>query len=379
MICVLNILVGPASGKRIWLKENQIIEVGRMASSDFPIPADSHLSRRHMLIDSTGNLFRVRDVGSSNGTYVNNKKITVQTLHHGDIIRAGTTVFSVSFLEEGENPHKEEGITFGNTLASPPPSEPTGQAVPLGSRTIDFSKKWDIESTLRFTRDEVEALDAEVFAADSSGPAPSHGTVSGSEPQEESGLFMESLRALDSKSPAQEPQNNSEPPSLTGWVKEFCTQRDSSPVYDVSAPFKSPLGEFCGVLSYLSEGRNLTAVINLSQLPPEVVDRIRDLVAQGKEVSALSRTVIVIPLEREAWTWELVRSCLTQDAIVCLITDTPLAPTHLVEVANSLGFPSLFANHAKQTSSPLRRFIQKHQVIALFESNLEGGVSVVFG
>ncbi|MEQ1830015.1 MAG: FHA domain-containing protein, partial [Pirellula sp.] len=134
MICVLEILAGPAAGKRIWLKENQCLEIGRMSSADFSIPADHQLSRRHMLIDSTGNTFRVRDIGSSNGTYLNNQRIDVRHLHDGDLIRAGGSTFSVSILESGENPHKLDGTSFGKTIAQLPKEPAVGTM-----RTLDFS------------------------------------------------------------------------------------------------------------------------------------------------------------------------------------------------------------------------------------------------
>jgi pSer/pThr/pTyr-binding forkhead associated (FHA) protein len=108
MICVLDILQGPASGKRIWLKVQQCIEVGRTAAADFSIPSDTHLSRRHFLLDSTGNCFRIRDVGSSNGTFLNDKRITVAELHPGDTIRAGLTTFQVSFREDDADPLEYE-------------------------------------------------------------------------------------------------------------------------------------------------------------------------------------------------------------------------------------------------------------------------------
>ena len=114
MICVIDIIEGPAQGKRIWLKENQCLEVGRISSADFSIPTDSHLSRRHLLLDSTQNGFRVRDVGSANGTFLNDQRVTVHALNSGDTIRAGMSSFRISLRENDVNPHQQDGISFNN-------------------------------------------------------------------------------------------------------------------------------------------------------------------------------------------------------------------------------------------------------------------------
>ena len=45
MMCVIDIIEGPAQGKQIWLKETPCLEVGRISVADFSIPVDSHLSR----------------------------------------------------------------------------------------------------------------------------------------------------------------------------------------------------------------------------------------------------------------------------------------------------------------------------------------------
>ena len=88
MICVLEVIEGPAKGKRIWIKENQCIEIGRVSTADFAIPADLHMSRRHLLFESNLDGFRVRDIGSANGTFLNNARILVENLTTGDIVRA---------------------------------------------------------------------------------------------------------------------------------------------------------------------------------------------------------------------------------------------------------------------------------------------------
>ncbi|MDR0606312.1 MAG: FHA domain-containing protein [Bacteroidales bacterium] len=73
----------------------KIVTVGRHSSNDVVIN-DAKVSRHHLQIicDDAGN-FRITDFGSTNGTYVNNRKISGEiNLSHGDIVRIGNTCLS---------------------------------------------------------------------------------------------------------------------------------------------------------------------------------------------------------------------------------------------------------------------------------------------
>ncbi|MDR1593791.1 MAG: FHA domain-containing protein [Prevotellaceae bacterium] len=70
----------------------KIITIGRHSSNDVKIN-DSKVSRHHLQIirDDAGN-FRVVDFGSTNGTYVNDRKISGEVkLSYNDVIRIGNT------------------------------------------------------------------------------------------------------------------------------------------------------------------------------------------------------------------------------------------------------------------------------------------------
>jgi pSer/pThr/pTyr-binding forkhead associated (FHA) protein len=104
VITVLDIVRGPARGKKVWVAQNACLEIGRENGVDFVIRGDKRLSRRHLLVETAGHGSRARDLGSSNGTFVNNQKVSVSELRQGDVIRIGDTAIEVSFLEDGANP-----------------------------------------------------------------------------------------------------------------------------------------------------------------------------------------------------------------------------------------------------------------------------------
>jgi len=68
--------------------------VGRGEDCGLRVPLLS-VSRRHCELTLAGDEFRVKDLGSSNGTYVNNKRITEVVLNPGDRMVVGPVVFTV--------------------------------------------------------------------------------------------------------------------------------------------------------------------------------------------------------------------------------------------------------------------------------------------
>lgn len=71
--------------------------VGRHPEATFVI--DDHLmSRRHYRVFQQGGVWLVEDLGSTNGTLVNGRKMVRQPLVDGDLIRSGST--EVQFVQK---------------------------------------------------------------------------------------------------------------------------------------------------------------------------------------------------------------------------------------------------------------------------------------
>src|SRR5438270_3764241 len=76
------------------------VSIGRDSSNSVRI-ADSLLSRRHCAVHRTGDSFRLFDLDSMNGTFVNGKPVREHALEHGDQIAVGESRL-VFLLDEGE-------------------------------------------------------------------------------------------------------------------------------------------------------------------------------------------------------------------------------------------------------------------------------------
>jgi hypothetical protein len=66
--------------------------IGREAGNDLVIE-DPQVSRRHAQLTQQGNSYLIEDIGSTNGTYVNGKRVTAPTLlTNGDMVGLADTV-----------------------------------------------------------------------------------------------------------------------------------------------------------------------------------------------------------------------------------------------------------------------------------------------
>lgn len=74
-----------------WEVTDKPMTFGRGDEADVQI-TDERMSRQHFVVAPNGDKFIVRDLGSTNGTFVNNNRITEVILQANDRIRGGQTV-----------------------------------------------------------------------------------------------------------------------------------------------------------------------------------------------------------------------------------------------------------------------------------------------
>ncbi len=98
--------------------EDRELTIGRDPECDIRLEVDSPASRHHATVYKSGADWRVKDLGSLNGTELNGKRIEDQLLIPGDTITIGTAVFV--FEEAGESgPTDAEKHSSAPTIDDP--------------------------------------------------------------------------------------------------------------------------------------------------------------------------------------------------------------------------------------------------------------------
>jgi pSer/pThr/pTyr-binding forkhead associated (FHA) protein len=83
-------IAGPLTGQRFALLTP--IEIGREAAG-ISLPFDSMASRKHAMVALVPGGVTVTDLGSTNGTFVNDQRVQAATLNRGDLVRIGISTF----------------------------------------------------------------------------------------------------------------------------------------------------------------------------------------------------------------------------------------------------------------------------------------------
>ena len=88
--------------------ENPEITIGRSPNTDIQID-NLAVSNQHAKIIRKKNHYTLEDLNSTNGTYLNDKKITKATLKHNDVITVGKHNLIIYFKKEAKKPAQDFG------------------------------------------------------------------------------------------------------------------------------------------------------------------------------------------------------------------------------------------------------------------------------
>jgi adenylate cyclase len=111
----LVFLSGPKAGEMVPVKQNLI--AGRSPDCSLEVP-DPNTSRQHARILWDGTTLQVADNGSSNGTFLNDQRITQIVAHHGDVIRLGETRIRIQrHAVDGEEVNSSSIFSFKDVEA----------------------------------------------------------------------------------------------------------------------------------------------------------------------------------------------------------------------------------------------------------------------
>lgn len=108
-------------GRRHVSLQTAVVQIGRRQTNDLVID-DPQASRIHAQLRVMDNRFVLFDLGSTHGTWVNNRKVRQHILQTGDVIRIGATQ-----LVYGEDPSDSGDVT---PTYNPSTANPTNQLGP---------------------------------------------------------------------------------------------------------------------------------------------------------------------------------------------------------------------------------------------------------
>ena len=86
---------GPQTGRVFTFEQHETFMIGRSEDSHFCLPQDRYFSRHHCILEIAPPQCFLRDLGSTNGTFVNGIRVDTAHLKNGDRIQGGETVLEV--------------------------------------------------------------------------------------------------------------------------------------------------------------------------------------------------------------------------------------------------------------------------------------------
>ncbi len=362
MICVLKVIDGPAVGMKCWLKKDQRLMVGRLTSCDFSVAADTQMSRNHLIVEGLDSGFRLRDVGSSNGTFVNDLPISVVELCNGDHIKAGTSVFEVSFSLGDAAP--DESL-LSTELDNHVPTRI------LGSNSL---KAFSEEDTLRYE------FEPEMPAPD---PEQAWGAVA-----RDTG-YLKSVPVLNPATEDKRSDGNSSeglPISLTAnglevalrpFFSEFLAPVDGVLWKQVRRSYNLTSTDVVDKLTRANWPATYSLILNRSQLAPQQCNALDYAISIG-QARQLTTTLFLLEHSTASVVLEFYKHCLTKDAAVCVVSSESLGRAWVEQAIDMVSYPSMFSELMRKSPSCAVEFARDVHFV-LFEPHTGGEIHLLRG
>lgn len=112
---VVQIVEGPSQGKRLAIPSHEALVLGRKPECGFVLTGDDKVSGRHCELVFEKGVLILRDLGSTNGTRVDGKKIEEIPISHGDRFMVGRLMLEV-FDEDLGSPSQHMSIEIDRDL-----------------------------------------------------------------------------------------------------------------------------------------------------------------------------------------------------------------------------------------------------------------------
>jgi serine/threonine-protein kinase len=115
----LRVLAGPYLGRVFSFTQPDTFLIGRTDDSHLCLPEDKFFSRHHCLLEVNPPRCFMRDLGSTNGTFVNGQRVDEAFLKSGDRIQGGETVLLVEVNTNDVSVHPSPGLSRDENLSRP--------------------------------------------------------------------------------------------------------------------------------------------------------------------------------------------------------------------------------------------------------------------
>jgi Domain of unknown function (DUF4123)/FHA domain len=133
MQLVLEVLSGANSGQKIVLQPGTLARIGRRKPADFVFAGNAGMSGLHFSVESSGDAWIIRDLNSTNGTWLNGQRVADGVFNDGDEIVAGEARFAVHIA-------LQQPVPASGLAAPTSPGEPVPLAPAQTSPSTDSSE-----------------------------------------------------------------------------------------------------------------------------------------------------------------------------------------------------------------------------------------------
>lgn len=99
----LKVTAGPYKGRIFSFTQHDAFLIGRSPDAHLCLPNDRYFSRNHCLLEMNPPHSYLRDLGSTNGTFLNGHRVQDAFLKNGDRIQCGETILMVEVTTESNN------------------------------------------------------------------------------------------------------------------------------------------------------------------------------------------------------------------------------------------------------------------------------------
>jgi serine/threonine-protein kinase len=99
----LKVTAGPYKGRIFSFTQHDTFLIGRNPDAHLCLPDDRYFSRNHCLLEMNPPHSHLRDLGSTNGTFLNGRRVNEAYLNNGDRIQCGETILVVEVTTESSD------------------------------------------------------------------------------------------------------------------------------------------------------------------------------------------------------------------------------------------------------------------------------------